>query len=1303
VWIVLAVLGVVSVAGWWWRRSLLEVGAAITRVDLTDAGRVVGIVGAVGTVLAVVVVLLQLRQSRRSAPVPFTEPSSALPLRVTPVPAAAPVVESALWLAPRRDRFVVDRPELAVRLVGLLTGAGTPMVGVTGVYGAGGFGKTTLVGLVCHRAEVKAAFPGGLVWVTLGEDADEADIAAKALDVCTHLDHGRRPALTNTEQIGQHLGRLLDGRGRLLLVLDDVWRGEQLAPFLCGGTECVRLITTRDVRTLTDDAETVWVDEMAPADAHMLLTQGLPPLPGEVVERLLALTGRWALLLAVVNRRLHTDLRRGADPVGTARLLADRLAEEGPASLSHRSTQQRNRAVHTTLGLSLDLLTDADRQRFLRLGVLAEDTDLPIDMLGLLWGLDVHATRRLCDLLADLSLVQQYRPDLGTIRLHDVIRAYNRHELGASGIAAANDRLIGAARELLPQPHAWWLLPDQQDYLWRHLASHLAACGHATELLHDLRWVEAKLRRFDPLAADADLSHGTDPTTVALRRALQQCAHLLSPIQPEHALSDILISRLHGYPTLRPLVGHYATGLPPATRLTNLWPLPDLPPQSLQRTINTGHSMGQVVAAPDGSWLATTGGGIGDPLVRIWDSTTGRHRHDIHTGHQHGGLLAVAPDGSWIATTGYHGALVRTWDPKTGRHRRDIPTGHQHGVGLLVAASDGSWLATTGGGIGDRLVRICDPATGQHYHDIHTSHQGGIRQLVAAPDGSWLATTGGDTSRGGGPLVQIWDPTTGRHRHDIHTGHQHGIGQLMVASNGSWLATTGANNLDRSGGDPLVRFWDPATGRHHHDIHTGHRDGVRQVAAPDGSWLVTTGREISDGNRLMRIWDPATGRHRHDIHTGHQHGIGQLVAAPDGSWLATTDGRGPLVQIWDPITGRHRHDIHTGALGGIAQLVAASDGSWLATTSGDPFVRIWDPTAGQHHDDIHTRNQDGIDLSVAASDGSWLATTTGGSYIGDDLLVRIWDPTTGQHYHDIHIGHQIRVWQLVAASDGSWLATAGGGPLVRIWDPATGRHCRDIHTGHQDGIGKLVATSDGSWIATTGGGTRGDPLVRIWDPATGQHRHDIDTGQNGIGLLVVAPDGSWIATVLGPLVRIWDPATGQHRRDIHTGHQPGYELLVAAPDGSWLAIADHGGDRLVRIWDPTTGQHRHDINTGHQHDIRHLVAAPDGSWLATSSSGRHGPSDPLVRIWDPATGQHRHDIDTGHQSGIEQLVVAPDSSWLATTAHDTIKIHTVAGQPVAAMRIDGPIRKCVWLPRLDVLCLVGLSNLYGFKIQRAGG
>jgi hypothetical protein len=38
-----------------------------------------------------------------------------------------------------------------------------------------------------------------------------------------------------------------------------------------------------------------------------------------------------------------------------------------------------------------------------------------------------------------------------------------------------------------------------------------------------------------------------------------------------------------------------------------------------------------------------------------------------------------------------------------------------------------------------------------------------VKQLVVAPDGSWFATTNYSVYGGGDPVVRIWDPTTGRH------------------------------------------------------------------------------------------------------------------------------------------------------------------------------------------------------------------------------------------------------------------------------------------------------------------------------------------------------------------------------------------------------------------------------------------------------------------------------------------------------------------------------------------------------------
>ena len=90
---------------------------------------------------------------------------------------------------------------------------------------------------------------------------------------------------------------------RRLLILDDVWSEEQLA----------RVPGRGAVRPAGDDPEPVAgaghgvpvkVDQMSEAQARALLTAGLPPLPPAVAAGLLEETGRWPLLLRLVNKIL---------------------------------------------------------------------------------------------------------------------------------------------------------------------------------------------------------------------------------------------------------------------------------------------------------------------------------------------------------------------------------------------------------------------------------------------------------------------------------------------------------------------------------------------------------------------------------------------------------------------------------------------------------------------------------------------------------------------------------------------------------------------------------------------------------------------------------------------------------------------------------------------------------------------------------------------------------------------------------------------------------------------------------------
>jgi WD40 repeat protein len=1069
----------------------------------------------------------------------------------------------------------VARRGLMEDLVGAVTRPGASAVGMTtGLWGAGGFGKTTLARLLVHREEITEKFSDGVVWVTVGEDAAGPELAEKVTNVVGLLS-GDRPALTDPVAAGAELGRVLGDR-RVLLVVDDVWSAAQVEPFMIGGPGTVRLFTTRIRGVLPGSAEPVQVDQMNRDEAEQLLTAGVVGVSGGVVAGLLAVTGRWPVLLALVNGAVQADQKAGRRVEDSMREILHELRTTGPTALDVTDAKERHTAVARTIGVSLSRLTAEQRDRYLELAVFGEDVAIPGPILARYWsstgGWSAFQTRRYCRRLAELALVSDYRHDPDRVVLHDVIRAYlreqTRHRRGELDRA-----LIDAHRSLVPdggRTGAWWRLPPEHIYLWAWLPTHMRGAGLDQELracIHHPRWLVGKLEHVGPAGLEADLALSDDPVSRALGTAVRQNAHVLRPLQPPGSLAATLATRLPGDDLTGAIAEQVVAGLT-GPHLRAITVPPDLPNPALSRAL-TGHTSGvqALVVGPDGSWLAS--GGEGGEVL-IWDSATGIARHTL-SGHTSAvRALVVAPDASWLASAG-DGGEVRIWDPATGTARH-ILTGHTGRVWALVVAPDGSWLASGGEG-GE--VQMWDPATGISRYTL-SGHTSAVRALVVAPDGSWLA------SGGEGGEVQMWDPATGITRH-ILTDHTGGVSVLGVAPDGSWLASAAED------GD--VRIWDPVTGTARHNL-TGHPGGVWAVViAPDGSWLASA---AEDGD--VRIWDPATGAARHTL-TGHTSWVWALGVAPDGSWLASAD-RGGEVRIWDPATGAARHTL-TGHTSWVRALGAAPDGSWLASSDTGGEVRIWDPATGTARHTL-TGHTSRVSALGAAPDGSWLASA---GYGGE---VRIWDPVTGTARHTL-TGHTAWVWALVVAPDGSWLASAGYGGEVRIWDPVTGT-ARHVLTGHASRVSVLVVAPDGSWLASADTGGE----VRIWDPAIGAARHILTGHPGGVWALEVAPDGSWLASAdYGGEVRILDPVTGTTRH-ILTGHTSKVSRLVVAPDGSWLAsVADDGGE--VQIWDPVTGTARHTL-TGHTAWVWAVTVAPDGSWLASADHSGE------LRIWDPITG-----------------------------------------------------------------------------------
>ena len=1050
--------------------------------------------------------------------------------------------------------WAVGRPAEVEAVARALTGKLAATVGITtGLYGAGGFGKTTLARMACADRRVRQRFGGRVYLVTLGRDVrGAAAIAAKVNDVIK-LVASEEATFTDPEIAGQRLGALLDAGPRRLLVVDDVWESEQLAPFVVGGGRCARLVTTRVPDLLPDRDRQVQVDQMTAQQARLVLTWGLTDMDPALVDGLLTVTGRWPLLLRLVNKILANAAQAGACKVVGASLLkslqaggpaaVDDLSGEETRSLDVGQPQERARAVRATIEASTSLLDAQDTQRFYEMGVFAEDEAIPFTLVAALWNATAQLGEMQCSQLAArlLRLALVSATGSGGFTLHDVIRDFIRAELGSQQLANTNQALLDLKAAELPSAApvpgaaksqgdiAWWKIAASDRYLWDHLIEHQLDANRQSDaetLAADLRWVGARLERFGPASPTADLALVGTPRAARLSFLLARVAHLLAPTQPAGAVIDVLHSRIADDPDWGP----QASALREAyhrPRLVNRWPIPDQADPALRRVMSNPYDwMTAVAVAPDGGWLAA---GSSDGVVRIWNVADGRERAAL-TGHKDWvTAMAVAPDGTWLATGG-DDATIRIWDVADARERATLACG-KHRVTAVAVAPDGTWLAASSG---DGMVWIWD--VGERRVRVKlASHRGTVTSVVVAPDGRWLAAGGADGT------VRIWDVADARERAALACGNVR-VTALAVAPDGTWLAAS-------SGFREQVRIWDVSTWRQRSPLAVRPQSVSALEVAPDGSWIVTAGYEGT-----LRIWDVASGHERAAL-TGHIGSVTSVATSSDGNWLASAS-QDRTVRIWDvPRQERPRGSSRNDS---VSVITAASDGSWLLTKSSNGTVRIWDPVTGSVRSTITTRIARGSDAAIAIlrSDGSRLASTEG---FGDP--VRIWDATTGREQATLPGPGDYNVSPAMTASpDGSWLAVRGYDGAVKVWDVTKSSERASVPDSPDWKIA-MTAAPDSSWLAIGGY----DGATRIWDGTTGRECATLARHIGSVTSVAVSPDGSWLATGGGDdgTVHLWDTATWKHRATLR-GHSGRHLAVAISHDGAWIAT---GSDQTLRVWD----------------------------------------------------------------------------------------------------------------------------------------
>ncbi|MCI4061086.1 NB-ARC domain-containing protein [Micromonospora sp. R77] len=1142
--------------------------------------------------------------------------------------------------------WVVKRPAEVDHVVhGLIRGDGQAVGITTALQGAGGFGKTTLATVVCADPRIRRRFRGRVYQVTLGRDLVSPEAIASRVNDTIRIITGEDTNYSDPRLAGQHLGRLLHDRPRMLLLVDDVWNRDQVSPFLLGGPRCARLVTTRVSSALPGDATTIKVDQMSPEQARQVLVWSLPSLPHQTVEQLLAATGRWPLLLRLVNRVIANAVEENRDPARTAADILRLLSEGGPAEIDGLTDswqeldlnipEQRARAVRATIEASTKLLDNGGDQRLAELGIFVEDESIPIRAIAVLWERTSSLTRTesetLCRRMVQLALVRHASTDGTSFAIHDVVRDFLRAELGADKLEALNKTLVEAVAQRLPRVAAaaadsssririaWWELKREDRYLWDHLITHLVAAGRADEgeeLAGNLVWAGQRLMRFGPAAPYSDLAAFDTPGSRLLRADLGRASHLLAPTDPPEAVIHILHSRLRDRSSWQAQVKQLDS-VTVGPRLIHRWAMPDLPHPAMRRNlVDHDGAVLAVAMASDGAWLATSGE---DAKVRLWDSATGQIRAtlDGHTGPVR--LIRLSADDKRVVTAS--GDDVRIWEASSGRMLMRLPV--QGGVvNDLALAADGTWVVTAGS---DPAARIWDTVSGRLIRKL-PGHASTVTAVTMPPDNSWIATSSGCT-------VRIWDASTGQLSATC-TGHRGEVTLLSASPDGRWLASAGK--------DEAARVWSSSDGSPLAVLHSGSGWLSAIAFGADSSWVATASKAF------VHLWRLHTPDKPVVLDTSAGHVVG-LRSSPTSRWLASA-GSDATIRLWNTRSGRS-----IATLGGHADrltaLRVAPDASWLVSTSRDGTVRTWDVEAASEQ-----------------------VTRT-----GDNRLAHI-----------------------SAAADGSWIVATGGGDGARVWKVSDARKLRVIHhdplkkvgSGAESTLNAIGVT--GGFLATFGN----DERIRIWDPFVESDVHELRLDENeraGRRVKAIAsdPSGPWlVAHDSENNLRAWNL---EHQQQID-GRILDKALTFKIGADRTAALAVRQGTLLigeangsVRTWELETDSVRWStVGTGPVTAVEFL---PEQGIIVTSSNAA------AVVIW--REGQPKPVTELATDGKVTGLVATLDCHHLVvTTARGSMEVFAVESwRRVTVMRIDGDLTCCTRIPGSNLIAVGGLRGLYMFELR----
>jgi WD40 repeat protein len=1098
------------------------------------------------------------------------------------------------FMAPELPRGFVPRERVLEELRALFLGPNRnePSPSTIVLRGAGGAGKSVLASALCHDEDIIEAFADGVLWCTLGKTPN---LMASASSVYAAL-CGERPSFVDEADAAFQLGLKFEDQS-LLIVIDDVWDGAHLKPFMRGGENCGRLVTTR-IGDVLPEAHRVYVGEMSEEDALRVLTSGLAVPTPDALQQFANSLGRWPLPLRLARGVLAQRLQSGEPFDGVVAYLSRTVKRKGVEAFDRQSLD-REHAISRSIEMSVEMLPNqAERERYAQLSVFPEGAEIPLNVVAALWGMDEFECEDLIQNLATLSLVE-FDVKSRTIRLHEVLRSYlaahveNKPELHA--------RIVNAWSDFRNLP---------SEYAWRWVNYHLYHACMWAELertLCDLAFIEAKslagmiyelMKDYDTAQTAKELQEPQRVRILEFGRFLRAQGPVLAG-HPELTLQQAL-----NEPDSSTVARSARVASERETRPRFRWVnKPQMPSPCLLTLSEHADYVNSCDVAPLGDRIVSASS---DKELKVWDADTGRvlqtfrgHTSSIET-------CGISPDGKQIVS-GTRNGEVWIWDVATGTARP--LAGHEGPVTSCRFSPDGQRLVSASW---DTTLKIWNVNTGTEERTLR-GHASEVYACVFSPDGLWILSGTEDGA------LKLWDSTTGEDLPPF-PGHKKAVLSCGFSPDGRFVFSASQ--------DGTVKRWEVVTRKLCKTYGTPGAPVWTLALSQDGSRLASAGQEGS-----VSFWDVESGDLLLSVRE-HRSEIWGVAFFPNGG-RAVSASWDTTLKVWSLETvergGGSQAQVEGGdetftPLGYMICCCCSRDGSWYAAGSADGYLMLWDAATGSALG-AYPIHQDFVVACASSPNGEWILS---GAWNGTIKLFDVAERRKGPSFE-----HPGTLLSCSFSRDGK-LAFSCSAVTIRIWEIQG----EDLRL-------RCAWEPEGEAFVTCAGAPDGRSIIAgfesgklmLWDVAS---RTLVEPFSEHPGLLycTLSLDGRRLASADERTIKIWDVESRRQIMEL-TGHTAKIVSCNFSEDGSRLVSA--AWDQTVRLWDLEHPDCQM-VLWGHSDRLQDACFSKDGKRIISVGV------DGTVRLWEGETGASLGCLRWPANSA-SVCAFSPDQSHVVSASH----------------------------------------------------